>query len=106
MVNAESDCRIQDIHTCTHFLRETSENRAGRMNGKRAVVKQVGGTMNQLQIVDEIETGILALQIYTDHSSSRFSKLLDSQLMERIILQTHIVDTLDFRQSLEFLCQF
>ena len=29
------------------------------MNGKRTVVKQVGGTMNQLQIVDEIETGIL-----------------------------------------------
>ena len=75
------------------------------MDGKRTVVEEIGGTMNQLQMVQETETRLLVLQIDADHRSGSLAKLLLCQLMEWIILQAHIVHTLDLRERLKLPCQ-
>lgn len=73
------------------ILSESSEDGACRMNGERTVVEEVGGAMDELQIVQKTEAGFLVLQVDADHGSRSFSKLALRQLVIRIILQTNIV---------------
>ena len=61
------------------------------MDGQRATVKEVGGTMYQLQAVQKTETCLFRCQVNGEHSACRRAKLLQSQGMIRIILQSHIV---------------
>ena len=61
------------------------------MDGERTVVEEVGGAMDELQIVQKTEAGFLALQVDANHGSRSFSKLALRQLVIRIIFQTNIV---------------
>ena len=72
------------------------------MDGQRAVVEEIGGTVDKLQMVDHAEASILRLQVDAHHSTRRGTELPLCELVERIILQAYIVDTLDLRQSLKF----
>ena len=76
------------------------------MNGERTVVEEIGGTMDELQIVEETEAGFLAFQINADHGSRRLAKLALRQFVVRIILQTYIVYILNLRQGAQFFGKF
>ena len=73
------------------------------MDGERTVVEEVGGAMDELQIVQKTEAGFLALQVDANHGSRSFSKLALRQLVIRIILQTNIVYIFYLRQRAQLL---
>ena len=103
---AEADGGIFYIHRLTHTLGECAEDGACRMDGERTVVEEIGGTMDELQIVEETEAGFLAFQINADHGSCRLAKLALRQFVVRIILQTYIVYILNLRQGAQFFGKF
>ena len=62
------------------------------MDGQRATVKEVGGTMYQLQAVQKTETGFFRCQVDGEHSTCRRAKLLQGEGVVGIVFQPHIVD--------------
>ena len=100
---AEADSGVFHVHRLAHALGECSEDGACGMDGERTVVEEVGGAMDELQIVQKTEAGFLALQVDADHGSRSFSKLALCQLVIRIILQTNIVYIFYLRQIAQLL---
>ena len=75
------------------------------MNGERAVVEEIRGAVHELQTVEKVETSLLTLEVHADHRPRRLTKLLLSERMKLIILQSDIVDKLDGLERLQLLGQ-
>ena len=75
------------------------------MDGKRTVVEEVGGTVDELKVVQEAEARLLVLEVKANHSSGSLSELLLCQLVIRIVLQSYIINLYYLRQLPHSLCQ-
>ncbi len=61
------------------------------MDGQRSVVEEIGGTVDELQMINHTEAGLLRLQVDAHHGTRRGTELPLCQLVERIILQAYLV---------------
>ncbi len=68
------------------------------MDSQRAVIKEVGGTVYQLESVDKGEARLLVFQIDADHGSRCFAKLPLCQVVVRVVFQPHVVHSFYLRQ--------
>ena len=104
--DTQTDRGVEDIHLSLLLRCEVAEDCGIGMDSKRTVIEEVRGTVHELQTVEEVEAGILTLEINAYHGTSRLAELLLCKGMKLIILQAYIVDELDLLERLQFLCQF
>ena len=82
---------VEDIHFGESLRPEVAEDGGVGVDGKRTVVEEVGGTVDELKVVQEAEARLLVLEVKANHSSGSLSELLLCQLVIRIVLQSYII---------------
>ena len=88
--DAQADGGGQDVHLGLLFGREADEDGGIGVDGERLIVEEIGGTQDELQVVDQAVTGSLALELDGHHGAACLAELPTCQRVIGMALQADV----------------